>query len=279
MAPDTKGNYTISSKTPATVKLRLRCGAYTKEHQIHFLETSSIANIPEVAELISALTENPPAWSTESFPPFRRKLDAILKKRRVPKQFGDGVIEYHLSLFYENQRSATFGKLLERANELLRCFAPFSDYAALICAFYLFRTNSFEYTAFVNISRLPNFRRLLHFFTAPFSDAFKLQTKEKQLAHSVKLDLLVPEPDHVMLQALLAANQGRLNDAANLVKDCWRLVEPDFDIQRERRLTFLGARLYRVTGDTKRAAACYERIRYSTQPHFREEAQQFLSTK
>lgn len=276
---DSTGNYTICSKTPTTICLVLKSGAHRKEYLIHFLKLESIDKIPEFGALLTTLADNPPSWSTDTFPPFREQLETILEKQSVPKQFADGVIEYHLALFYENLRAPNFGKLLERANELLRCFTPYSDYAAMICGFYLFRTNAFDDGPVANIQRLPNLKRIFHFFTSAYGEAMKPEAMKKRSDKPAKMDILVPRADHMLINALLCAKNGDLGQAASQIEETWRMVEPDFDVQRERRLTFLEARLHRANGNTQEAVACYERLKFSSLPRFSEEATAFLSKR
>lgn len=276
LASDATGNFSVFSNISTTILLVLKSGAYRKDYIVHFLEIGSIDKIPEFAVLVAALTDNPPAWSAATFPLFREKLEAVLIDYSVPKQFGDGIVEYHLALFYENLRSPDFGKLLERSNQLLRCFTPYSDYAAMICGFYLFRTNAFDYGTVANIDRLPSLKRVFEFFTSPYDKAMTpeaLTTKQ----NSAPMDILVPGPDHDTIQALFCAKSGDYGQAIAKVKETWSMLEPSLDFQRERRLTFLEARIHRASGNTKDATVCYERLEFSSQPRFSEEARTFLA--
>jgi hypothetical protein len=279
LAPDATDSYSIFSRMPTTVILVLKCGGHRKEYFVHFLKAGSIDKIPEFAVLITALTKNPPTWSTQTFLHFREKLETVLTDQSVPKQFADGVVEYHLALFYENLRSPSFGKLLERANELLRCFTPYSDYAAMICGFYLFRTNAFDHGAVANIGRLPSLKRVFEFFTSPYDEAMRPETMKKRHNQGLQMDILVPRPDHTLIQALLCAKSGDLPKAASQVEETWGMLEPDFDAQRERRLTFLEARIHRAGRNMKAATVCYKRLEFSSQPRFFEEATAFLSKR
>lgn len=233
--PRADGHYAIPFKSAGPLTIQVRSGGFLKNYQIEAIEPKRVASIPALATLIQSLSENPPEWTPDTFREFRSQLELILEP--FPQTFADGIVEYHMALFLEEQRNTGFRERLQSAYGHLRWFIPASDIARLICSYYLFCTNDFDAAEKLWRSRSGRLRQAISLFTGREGKGSAGSGK----ATSEALALLVAMPDLILFQAIEALQGGRPGDAMELIRVARRHIHADFDRERTARCAFIEA--------------------------------------
>lgn len=167
----------------------------------------------------------------------------------MPTLFSQGVIEYHLALFHEEQRLPSFRERFQSAYGNLRWLIPYSDVARIICTYYLYCSNEFEAAAILWKGRRGRLRRAIRFF-------LDVDCGKPAITGSISnsgLALLVSLPDLMLFQAIEALEDGRPKTAAELIAVARRHTRADFDRERAARAAYIEAQIKRAVGDEKAA--------------------------
>jgi hypothetical protein len=252
----TNGHISVQFKETGCRLIQVSSGGYIKLYTIHAVEPFRVEELPDFAKLIQSLSDNPPEWTEATFAEFRARLEKILAKKGVPAIFADGLIEYHLALFHEEQRLPSFRERFESAYGNLRWFIPYSDVARIICAYYLYCANEFEAAAVLWKGRRGRLRQAVRFFLDGNG------TKPASAVSSSKsgLALLVALPDLMLFQAIELLEDRRPKKAAELVAVARRHTRADFDRERAARAAYIEAHVKRATGDEKTARSIFESL-------------------
>ena len=253
------GHIAVSFKKAGCRRIQVGSGGFLKLYTIHAVEPLRVEELPDFAKLIQSLSDNPPEWTDATFGEFRARLEQVLAKKGVPAIFVDGVIEYHLALFHQEQRLPSFRERFESAYGNLRWFIPYSDVARLICAYYLYCANEFEAAEKLVKGRRSRLRHTVRFFLG--------EDGAKPTAASSKtkagLALLVALPDLMLFQAIEALESGRAKDAAEFIVVARRHTRANFDRERAARGAYIDARMKQANGETKAARSAFESLLHS----------------
>jgi hypothetical protein len=251
------GHISVPFKQAGSLRIQASSGGYLKLYTIHAVEPFRVEELPDFANLIHSLSDNPPEWTEATFGEFRTRLEQILAKKGVPRIFADGVIEYHLALFHEDRRLPSFRERFESAYGNLRWFIPYSDVARLICAYYLYCANEFEAAAELCKGRRGRLRQAVRFFLD--GNGTKPASTESSSTKSGPA-LLVALPDLMLFQAIEALEDGKAKNAAELVAVARRHTRADFDRERVARAAYIEAHVKRAAGDEKVARSLFESL-------------------
>jgi hypothetical protein len=256
------GGFVILFPVPGQKHLRVSSEGYLREYTLHAIDPFRVEEQPDFSRLIRDLSDNPPFWTDESFTTFRRQLESVLATHRVPKLFSDGVVEYHMGLFHEEQRRQAFRERFQAAYGSLRWFIPYSDIARLICAHYLFCANEFAAALTLCRGGEGKFQGTLHFFLGDF----RKPKEPKQGGDRHGLPLLVALPDALTFQAVHAVQDNRGDDALELCAAIRREIIPAFDRERAARLAFVEAWARTAVGEPEMARSLFENLNHSAWP-------------
>ena len=226
------------------------------------VEPFQVEKQPAFAQLIRSMSDNPPRWTGETFAKFRDELEATLKAHGVPQIFIDGIVEYHLGLFYEEQQNAAFRERLQAAYGALRWFIPYSDIARLICTQYLYCANEFSAALKLCRSGGSRLRRRLEFFLGQE----EAKPQAGAAAHSAgekALPLLIALPDLLTFQAVNAIGDGHPDKALEFCTAIHRDIVPTFDKERAARLAYLEACAREALGEADTAQKLFESLIHS----------------
>lgn len=234
-------------------QLRVISAGYLKEYTLHVVQALRVESQPDFAQFIRELSDNPPHWNEPSFAEFRHQLESILVAHNAPRLFIDGVVEYHMALFHEELRLATFRERLQSAYGHLRWFIPYSDIARLICIHYLYCANEFEAALNLCGSSSGRMRQTLALLLSqPLEEAHGGEIAKQGLP------LLVSLSDSLLFEAAQAIQEGRHESALVLCAAAQRLVLPAFDRERAERLACLEAYARAGVGDAETARTMWE---------------------
>jgi hypothetical protein len=195
----------------------------------------------------------------------------------IPADFATGVKEFYFGLFHESVGEPNFRKRLETAFNVLRPFCRYSDYAALICAYYLYRVNCFEQVA--SLSEIPALSRMANFFLEPFGGIKARVTSHARQPAPASTEILVSNRDHALFQAVTSLLAGALPVCAEQLEVANRAGTPGLDPQGEERLAIVRARLARRSGRHAEADRAYGALANSATEAFRAEASAALKTQ
>ncbi len=258
--PNAASKVKLRLSAPETARVHVSSHGFLKSYTIHVIEPFTAEDLPDFAELIRSLDENPPQWTEVSFAEFRRRLEAVLHRKALPSMFSDGIIEYHLGLFHEEQRFPSFRERLQSAYGSLRWFIPYSDVAGLICAYYLFCSNEFAASRNVSKGGGGRLRTANSFFLEQHGE--EKNTKNSRPEKRAVLPLLVALPDLLSFQAIEAMESGRLQDADELVSVAASYTQANFDSERAARISFLRARVRSALGDDNGSKSIFESLQH-----------------
>ena len=87
-----QGDALVPFKKGFTFRLQVSSGGYIKPYLIYAVEPAQIKQIPNYADLIKSLAENPPDWTEKTFKEFQNRLETILNRDGVPKLFTSGIL-------------------------------------------------------------------------------------------------------------------------------------------------------------------------------------------
>lgn len=269
-----KAGLTIDLPMPQAAQRQMRVisAGYLKEYTLHVIQALRVESQPDFAKFIHELSDNPPNWNEASFADFRRKLEAILVAHNAPRLFMDGVIEYHMALFHEERRLASFRDRMQSAYGHLRWFIPYSDIARLICIHYLYCANEFE--AALNLCGNGS-NRLRQTLALLLSRSLDEVSSAETAKHG--LPLLVSLSDSLLFEAAQAIREGRHESALVLCAAARRQLLPTFDRERAERLACLEALSKSGGGDDEAARNRWEVLLNSPWRAIAETAKQQLA--
>ena len=258
----TDGSFKLEFETAGPKQLRVSSGGYLKLYSIHVVEPFQVEKQPAFAQLIRAMSDNPPRWTDETFAEFHNDLETTLNAHAVPQIFIDGIVEYHLGLFHEEQRHAAYRERLQAAYGSLRWFIPYSDIARLICTQYLYCANEFSAALKLCRSGGSRLRRTLQLFLGQ-DDVTSQAGAAAHSAGEKKLQLLIALPDLLTFQAVNAIGDGHPDQALELCTAIHRDIVPAFDKERAARLAFLEACAREALGQADTAQKLFESLIHS----------------
>jgi hypothetical protein len=268
----TGGQVTISFDDSGARRLQVASGGYIKAYELNVVEPFSPDTLPDFAKLVHELAENPPQWNDESFRMFRVEVEGILQKAQVPQMFTDGIIEYHLSLFQEEREIPQYNDRLEAAYGALRWFAPYSDLAGLVCAFFMYRANEFAASRKICSSQFARLRGALDFFCAERPPTRNGRGGKQEPAQ--RLPMLIPFADLLCLQSIQRLNEEKLEEAAELVQCARNSFRGSLDPERAARLDLIEARLRKLEGNYDRSQIICDSLKLSPWQSIRERARE-----
>ncbi len=273
LSPDENGGYEIDApKTDG--ELKLRCGNYSKGYHISFLDRRKPETLPDVKKALTALVHNPARWTNAGFENLRGELEIVLSLPGIPLDFADGVKEFYLGLFHESIGEPNYRKRIERAFNLLCPFCAYSDYAQLICTYYLYRVNCFAQVA--GLHQMPLLSTIAKFFLNPHL-ADNSTATEKPVASET--EILVSDRDFELFGAVKLFVTGDLAGCAKQVALAQAASRPGLDPQGDERLTLLRARLASRLGKVSEAARYYGILTNSATEVLRVEAGVMLKSQ
>jgi hypothetical protein len=168
------------------------------------------------------------------------------------------VKEFYLGLFHEGIKEANYRKRLETAFQSLKPFCPYSNYAALICAYFLFRVNSFERVA--ALTEIPTLSRIARFFATPFEQCVEKAAQPVSRHSSSSTEILVSNRDFELIRGTISFLDRKFKDCAKHLASCRKASISGLDPQGDDRQTLLEARLARVTKQPAEARRLYSRL-------------------
>jgi len=254
--------------------LRITAGNYVKQYRIKILDKIRPETIPAIREALNLVTGNPATWDQFTFEKIRNQVAILLKQAGVPEEFGRGIMEFYLGLFHETLGEPNYRKRLEAAFVLLRPFTPYSDYAALVCAYYLFRINTFGPVA--AMQQFPLLSSVSAFFNSPFQQAKQITETKNLSSHSKPFEILVSQRDFHVLKAARHFLNGDIDSAEELLEAPEAKISASPDPQGDERYYILQARVLLCRNDKKKAQRSYSYLRTSSCPVFQQEAVEFL---
>jgi hypothetical protein len=273
LKPDKSGQYEIPIPHEDG-ELKLQCGLYSKSYHISFLDRAAPENLPDVQPTLAALVSNPARWTSTSFQVLRGELDNALAVPGVPGDFAMGVKEFYLGLFHESIGEFNFRRRIETAFNSLRPFCPYSRYATLICAYYLYRVNCFEQIA--HLKEVPALSRIASFFVEPAGGDGKESHHEETTSGT---EILVSDRDYLLFGAVNDFLASDLSECAQKIKTASRAGPCGLDPQGDERIALVSARLATRTGRPNEAARLYSALANSPTQAFRTEASAALNLK
>jgi hypothetical protein len=271
LSPDENGTYEINAPK-ADGELNLNCGNYTKTYQISFLDKSKPETLPDVKSALAELVHNPARWTTAGFEKLRSELETVFALPGIPPDFASGVKEFYIGLFHESIGEVNYRKRIETAFNLLRPFCAYSDYAQLICAYYLYRVNCFEQVA--ELHQIPLLSAIAKFFTRPHLVDIPSNNNKSPVGET---EILVSNRDFELFQAVTLFMTGDLKNCAKKIAKAQVASHSGIDTQGDERLVLLRARLASRSGNFSEAARLYGRLTNSATDSFRNEANNTLN--
>jgi hypothetical protein len=271
LSPDETGAFEIHSPK-ADGELTLRCGNYSKTYRITFLDKPKPEVLPDVKPALAALVHNPARWTNAGFEKLRGELDTVLSLPGIPPDFATGVKEFYLGLFHESIGEANYRKRIETAFNVLRPFCAFSDYAQLICAYYLYRVNYFEQV--VALHQIPLLSTIAKFFLSQNSASI---SRLKNKPTTGETEILVSDRDFELFQAITLFMEGNLKGCAKKISRAQAAGLSGLDTQGDERLTLIRARLASRSGKAPEAARFYGILTNSATDAIRAEANTMLN--
>ena len=255
------GAFNLTLKKKGACRLQVSSGGYIKFYSIQIVEPFQIEKLPDCAELIKSLANNPPQWSSTTFQEFCGKLKDILEEASVPELFIRGIIDYHLGLFHEEQRLPAFRERFQTAYGCLRWFIPYSDIARLICAYYLYIANEFEAATNLCSNHGGRLRRATTFFAGK-TVVSSVVSQTSKLSEG-GLPLLMALTDVLTFQAIEALDVNKLENAEELIEVIRRGTVQSFDKERHERICFLKAFICKKKGDLLESRRSFEGLLHS----------------
>ncbi|HEY0550027.1 MAG TPA: hypothetical protein VGF13_10535 [Verrucomicrobiae bacterium] len=274
LLPDEGGRYEI--RVPKEDgELQLQCGFYSKTYRLSFLDKTKPENLPDVQPALAALVTNPARWTSAGFEKLRTELENALAVPGVPADFATGVKEFYLGLFHESVGEINFRKRIETAFNVLRPFCPYSGYATLICAYYLYRVNCFEQVA--SLAEIPALSRLAEFFME--APALNGTPKVVEQATATGTEILVSDRDHALFGAVTHFLAGDLSRCSEQIEVASRASNHGLDTQGDERIALVRARLATRCNKMPEAARLYGTLANSPTEAFRAEANAILKSQ
>jgi hypothetical protein len=255
------GQLKLSFPEPITRRLQVSSAGYLKSYTIHAVEPFCAEELPDFARLIQSLADNPPQWTESTFSEFRGRLEKVLSRKEIPSVFAEGIMEYHLGLFYEEQKMPSFRERLQAAYGCLRWFVPYSDVARLICTYFLYCANEFEAADKLCKGRQARLRGAVSFFLG--RETARTEPIEAGTRGGAGLPLLVALADLMTFQAIGALASGRSEDALELASVARRHTVANFDKERAARVAYLDARAKAALGDEAGSRSVFESLQHS----------------
>lgn len=266
LKPEEGGRYEIRAPKEDG-ELQLQCGHYSKSYRISFLDQPKPENLPDVQSALAALVTNPTRWTSAGFEKLRTELDTALTVPGIPADFATGVKEFYLGLFHESVGELNFRKRLETSFYLLCPFCPYSSYATLICAYYMYRVNCFEQVA--ALTEIPSLSRVAAFFTQQPTTA---GGKSGEFPATGATEILVSDRDHALFSAVNHFLAGDLIRCAEQIEVASRTGHHGLDTQGDERIALLRARLASRCGRRPEATRLYATLANSATESFQIEA-------
>jgi len=274
--PNGKGFYRLPSGQPG--QLYLRCGYYIKEYRVSWLREAKPEQLPDFSARLGTLSENPAKWTAATFESVRAELDNILYCPNVPEDFATGVKEFYLGLFHETIGEPNYRKRFEAAFTFLRPFVNYSDYAALICGYYLYRINEFDQLAAV--PKLSTLSAVGNFFSGTLlATTGKAGNVLPRRPEHVSPEILVSERDYRIIECAVQQLSKQWAKAERALQAAQVASTAGLDPQGDERLAILSARLSRQLGHLEKARAEYGKLQFSPNPQFKKEADGFLQQR
>ena len=271
LAPDITGSYTVAATRPESIEIDAASGAYHRRYVLHFVEVRQIDRIEGLTAEIRRFTANPPGWTREQFDEFRTRLIQLLSANAVPQSFGDGLVEYFLSVQLEAAEDSAFSQRLETAFTMLKRFALFSDIAALITEYFRYRTNTFAANNSEPARQTRPLAWIRAFFLSSESECAGTSTSLRR-----GIELVVPEVEYCCMESVRAMIRHDESSAVGMVSLSRKLSGHLIDPHRENRLKLIEARAHAATGELDKARAAYRDLITSPCALFQAEAKAFL---
>ena len=271
-----KGYYELKA-TDEDGRLQLQCGHYTKIYMLSFIEQPKLEKLPDVWQALQKLISNPANWTNDGFERLRTELTGCLDQPSIPREFAFGVKEFYFGLFHEGIKEPNYRKRLETAFQTLKPFCPYSNYATLICTYFLFRVNSFERVA--ALTEIPTLSRIARFFETPFKHCAENVAQSVSKEASSSTEILVSNRDFELIRATNCFLDKNFKDCVKHINLCRKASVASLDPQGDDRLTLLEARLARTSEKLAEARRLYGSLQNCLSDVIRVEAEEFLNYK
>jgi len=275
--PRSDTSFELEFATTGLKCLQVNSAGYIKRYTVYAVEPFRVEQQPDFTQLIQTLTDYPPKWTDETFTVFRNQLEQVLRAHKAPQLFIDGIVEYFLGLFHEEQRRPAFRDRLQQSYGNLRWFIPYSDIARLICTQFLFSANEFAAAEKICHGATGRLRSSILFFLDR-NQSTPLTPKASKVVSRPSVSLLVALPDLLTFQAIEAIRGDRSDEALELCSAIHKQMSPLFDKERSARLAFLEARAKESNGDLINARSIFENLLHSPWLHIAEAAANHLNS-
>lgn len=275
IAPDAAGGFALTLPVTGPYELRLHCGLHERRFRLEAVASPDFASVRRIQQELAALCAATEAWTREQLDAMRQRLLPRDQPPEVPRDFCDGLMEYHLALMLEKEQRPEAGGHFECAYTRLRPYTKYSPQAAFIASYFLYRINNFE-----SLAKLPpshsRFVAMCAFFHQPYDEVSEAPgpTDERRPA---RFPMVIAGADEALLAAVEQLVAGDLAAADEQVERARReQSQVTRDGAAEMRLHFVAARVQRRKGDVKHACFHYAQLDVRTNSVFGREATQYL---
>ena len=275
IAPDAAGCFALLLPVTGLYELRLRCGLHERRFRLEAVASPDFASVQRIQQELAALCAATETWTREQLDAMRQRLLPREQPPEVPRDFCDGLMEYHLALLLEKEQRPEAGGHFECAYTHLRPYTKYSPQAEFIATYFLYRINNFE-----SLENLPpshsRFLAMCSFFHQPFSAAKTASTTADE-HEAARFPMVIAGADEALLAAVERITVGDFAAAREqLERARGQQAQVTRDVAAERRLHFVAARLHRRLGDVKQACFHYAQLDVPTNGVFGREANEYL---
>jgi hypothetical protein len=275
VAPDAAGGFALKLSVTGLYELRLRCGLHEMRFRLESVTSPDFGSVRRIQQELAELCATTKSWTREQLDAMRQRLLPRGQPPEAPRDFCDGLMEYHLALLLEKERRPEAGGHFECAYTLLRPYTKYSPQAAFIASYFLYRINNFESLAKVPPSH-SRFVAMCAFFHRPYDEVLKAPVPQDK-RRPASFPMVIAGADEALLAAV-----GRLvaDDLAGAEEQIAHAKREQSQVTRdgsaEMRLHFVAARLQRRKRDVTQACFYYAQLDVRTNSVFGREATQYL---
>lgn len=275
IAVDKAGHFELKLALTGLYELKLRCGLHERRFRLEAVASSGFASVARIQEELNALCAATEMWTREQLEAMRQRLLPREQPPEVPRDFCDGLMEYHLALLLEKECRPEAGGHFECAYTRLRPYTKYSLQAEFIATYFLYRINNFD-----SLEKLPprhsRFLAMCAFFHRPYDAKPSAQPLE-EVEGVARFPMIIAGADEALLAAVDHLSSGNLVAAREQLERAYHAQSKvTRDGAAERRLHFVAARLHRRAGDTKQACFHYAQLDVPTDSVFSREATEFV---
>lgn len=275
IAPDAAGRFALLLPVTGLYELRLRCGLHERRFRLEAVASPDFASVKRIQQELAVLCAATESWTREQLDAMRQRLLPREQPPEVPRDFCDGLMEYHLALLLEKEQRPEAGGHFECAYTRLRPYTKYSPQAEFIATYFLYRINNFE-----SLENLPpshsRFLAMCAFFHQPFTAAETASTTADE-PEGARFPMVIAGADEALLAAVERITAGDFAVACEQLERARReQAQVTRDAAAERRLHFVAARLHRHLGEVKQACFHYAQLDVPTNGVFGREASDYL---